>query len=187
LPTLRIHGLQAVMLVIVCAGLTLGNFLLLRKNSLLDTRLHGLTEARPGFKLPTLRGTDPDGKPAEIDWGVDQRRTLILVFAKGCDACDSTWPVWRTTLSSTHSRRGDLRIYYVDLSKQLDKQYLALHAIPFEFTIRNPDRATAYLVYNLRTVPQAILASPDGRVLDVWIGKPNGTRERSFANAFQLQ
>jgi hypothetical protein len=178
LSRFRIEGLSAVTLAFLCVALAGANLLLFSENRSLNRELRGMTEARIGSRLPSMRAIDLDGKPTEIAWASDSRRTLLLVFARGCGACDRAWPIWQQALS--WAPQAGIRVLYIDLSRALDRGYLERHNVVATSTVRLPDPATAFLVYNLRTTPQAILVSPEGRVLDVWAGVPTGARRESL-------
>jgi hypothetical protein len=146
------------------------NLLLVRQNR----RLAGLAEAhlralepQTGVRVPPIHGFDIGGREVSIGYGIDNRKTLVLVFATTCHVCDSNWPSWGTILRRLN--RDSFRVVGVDLSSKLDQGYIVRHGIDGLPVLAEPDPRMV-LAYNLNLTPQVILVSREGRIERVWTG-----------------
>ncbi|MGH9822295.1 MAG: hypothetical protein ACREDR_03400 [Blastocatellia bacterium] len=78
------------------------NVLLIRQNRRLSAlavnaptaRRPEVDPLRPGEIVPTLVGTDLHGRETRITFSSNSSRTLLLVFAPGCEVCEENAPNW---------------------------------------------------------------------------------------------
>lgn len=182
-------GLKVVFCIfaLVCLALGIANMYLLKENG----ELKALAKARiqsnqllPGMSVPALAGFDVEGKRISIDYGHDNRPTLLLVFSPTCGACDLNWPTWKHILAATDQR--SFRIALVDSSSFLAPAYVRSHGLTGlrVFGQVDPD---VWLAYKLGLTPQTILIDPYGRVERLWIGVIQGVRLTDLENALDLR
>jgi thioredoxin-related protein len=121
-----------------------------------------------------------------VQFGIEKRKTLFLVFSRTCKACDANWPSWRTLIEAT-KKDSRARIVYLDISASPRANYFSGHNIPVESLIVKPDPVSAFLLYNIRSTPQTILASQDGKVEKVSSGVMGGRDIRSWIEALDAK
>ena len=121
-----------------------------------------------GDSVPPLSGVTSIGSPATVEYKPGQPKTLLLVFARSCGACESNWPAWQRVLSQIDPKR--VRLIGVSLeSTDLSSQYLAQVGLTKAEMIVLPNVGSV-VSYRFRYTPQTILIGPEGKVEGIWSG-----------------
>ena len=83
------------------------NILLVAQNKGLKayaTRIERSLELQPGTPLPSVEGLGLRGEGIKLDYGVDPRKTLLLVFSNSCKACTDNMPNWEAVVKNIDQR-----------------------------------------------------------------------------------
>jgi peroxiredoxin len=156
-----------------CILLLSVNIALVHQNSQLKARLAlppPELEATVGAQVPNLRGMDLEGNPAEVLYGKDSRKVLVLVFSPTCPFCDQNWSRWQQVISSLD--RSSVRPVAVDVTSTTTAGFVAQHQLAsLPVFLKVDPRVT--VDYHLQLTPQTILVDPAGRVEKVWTGVLN--------------
>lgn len=183
------HVRQRTVLLYIAMGVVLVglNILLVVQNKSLRayaSRMDQSLELKPGTLLPSMEGLDPQGNKMKLDYGVDPRKTLLLVYSSSCGACQENMPNWEAITRGIDQEA--YRVVAVSLSPRGSKEYLSRYdigSIPVVAEV-NPKTRVAY---NFTVTPQTILIGLDGRVEKVWTGLLEGAEKRDVENAVGLQ
>lgn len=148
-----------------------------------ETSDHHIQNHRPltrGRPLPALSVRSPDGLPVTIRWNA-QRSTLVYVFTTTCVWCERNYPnftVLLKTLTTTH------RVIPVALDGQNLATYIARHPLGVQ-VFHSPDERTRE-AYQMGTVPQTLLISGDGVLIEHWSGAYSPGMQEQIEKAFRL-
>ena len=158
------------------------NVLLIRQNRRLSAlavnssaRRTEVDPLRPGEIVPTLVGTDLHGRETRITFSGNSSRTLLLVFAPGCEVCEENAPNWAMVVEVAERER--LRVVTVSLVPEvmLAEEFLSRNGLArFENVIGLA--AQSRKAYRLTQTPQTIILGTDGRVEGIWTGIVAGAR-----------
>jgi hypothetical protein len=127
-------------------------------------------EAVPGSHVPDLRGFDELGRPLEVRYGKEPRKTLVLVYSPTCGFCDENWPKWLALVPTLD--RAAVRPVLVDVTATSSQAFLAAHHLDGVPVFVQVDPRAA-LGYRFHLTPQTILVDSTGRVERVWTGVLN--------------
>jgi len=156
-----------VLLLVAVVGL---NLLLLKQNRDLKIAMAKSpreTVVKPGRVLPALHGKTINGESLTVSYGNDIRKTVLLVFAPGCDFCSQNMPNWHSLIRSLDP--NTYRVVALSIRSDGSRQYVktyGLTAIPAITELDPKDRVN----YELNVTPETILIDPDGKVEAVWTG-----------------
>jgi peroxiredoxin len=146
------------------------NLLLLKQNRDLKIAIAKSpreTVVKPGQVLPALHGKTIDGESLTVSYGNDTRKTVLLVFAPGCDYCTQNMPNWSRIIRSLDP--STYRVVALSVRSDGSRQYVETHklnAIPAITELDPKDRVS----YELNVTPETILIASDGKVEAVWAG-----------------
>lgn len=147
------------------------NFALVKKNRSLRN-LNRVYETNRhlsvGQRVPSLSGTDLTGTSVTLSYVSGAPKTLLLIFARSCPACDLNWAGWQNILR----RLGTANVRSVGISLEnrgLTTQYLRETGMNKAEALILPDGASV-LSYKFQLTPQTILVGSDSRVEGIWSG-----------------
>jgi hypothetical protein len=169
------------------AMLLLVNVLLVQQNKklkVLAMRPDRALEVKPGTALPPLEGLDGNGNRYSIGYGQDSRKTVLLVLAPRCHACEENMPNWEAIINGLD--RQSFRIAAVSLRSEGFKDYAdrrGINQIPI-LTEIDPKRRVEY---NLALTPQIILIDAGGKVEKVWTGLLRGEDKQDVELALNVR
>jgi peroxiredoxin len=181
------NGKIAALLMIAGVVLLLVNVLLAQQNKklrFLASRPDRSLEVRVGTALPSLEGVDDDGHRQRISYGLDTRKTVLLIFSPNCSACGENLPNWEVIIRGID--RQSFRLYAISLQSQGVKEYASQHGIN-EITLLTEIDAKYRVAYNLALTPQIILTDSDGKVEKVWTGLLQEEDKRDVERALNVQ
>lgn len=155
------------LLLVAVVGL---NLMLLKQNRDLKAAIAKSpreTVVKPGQVLPALHGRTITGESLTVSYGNDTRKTILLVFAPGCDFCSQNMPNWHRIIRSLDP--SIYRVVALSIRSDGSRQYVETHklnAIPAITELDPKDRVS----YELNVTPETILIDSDGKVEAVWAG-----------------
>jgi peroxiredoxin len=177
----------ATLMFVLGATLLLVNVLLVQQNKklkVLASRADRALEVKPGTALPPLEGFDINGAKHSVDYGRDSRKTVLLVLAPRCQACEENMPNWEAIINGIDQR--SFRLAAVSLQSEGVKEYASRHGINQIPVLTKID--PKYRVrYNLALTPQTILIAADGKVEKVWTGVLRGEDKHDLELALNVQ
>lgn len=153
-----------------CVVLLAANIALVRQNRQLKAQLSvppPSLEAVTGMQMPDLRGSDPAGKPIEVQYGKDPRKVLVLVFSPTCPYCDQNWPKWQQVISSLDG--SSVRPVAVDVTSTTTADFVVKHKLAVMPVLLKVDPSDT-VNYRFQLTPQTILVDRSGKVEKVWTG-----------------
>jgi len=152
------------------AVLLLVNVLLVQQNKklkVLASRPDRALEIKPGTAVPPLEGFDSDGNRHNVNYGEDSRKTILLVMAPRCHACEENLPNWEAIINGFDRR--SFRLAAVSLQSEGVNEYVNRLGIN-QFPVLTKIDPKYKVAYNLALTPQTILIDADGNVEKVWSG-----------------
>jgi thiol-disulfide isomerase/thioredoxin len=171
----RTRSTVSLLLLVAVVGL---NLLLLKQNRDLKTALAKAPRealVKAGQVLPALHGKTFNGESLTVSYGNDTKKTVLLVFAPGCDFCSQIMPSWHKIIGSLDPSK--YRVVALSIRPDGARQYVEtykLNAIPAITDVNPKDRVN----YELNITPETILIDADGKVEAVW-GGVFGEEERN--------
>ena len=169
------------------ATLLFVNVLLVQQNKKLKvmaSRPDRALEVKPGTALPPLEGIDSNGARHSIDYGQDWRKTILLVLAPRCRACEENMPNWEVIINRLDRR--SFRLVAVSLQSEGLNEYARRHGIDKVTVLTNIDPKYR-VAYNLALTPQTILIDADGKVEKVWTGLLSGEVKQDVELALNVR
>lgn len=173
-----------VLLTVLGGVLVVVNILLVRQNAKLRYNLERITrqyyrqvELPLDSFVPPLDGVDSNGTRSVVSYGVDPRKTLLLVFSPTCEVCDENWPSWNRIVASIEEL--SVRVVGVNISETLPDEYVGgfgLSGMQVLTQLDDEDKRA----YRLSLTPQTILVNAYGRVEGVWSGRLGSDREQEI-------
>ncbi len=118
-----------------------------------------------GSRVPPIVGRTIDGKEAVLKYNDTNVPTVLYVFSPQCTSCRKNLNNLHALLLSTSAR---YRIIGISLSSKDLNQYLTAENLNFPVYTDVKEAENRY--YHFGSTPETIRISPDGQVLDVWIG-----------------
>lgn len=163
------------------------NVMLVRQNKKLKVlagRPDRALEIKPGTALPQLEGFDSNGVRHSIGYGQDPRKTVLLVLAPRCYACEENMRNWVAIVNGLDRRT--FRLVAVSLQSEGFNEFASRHGInhvPVLTTIDPKYR----VAYHLALTPQTILIDADGKVEKVWTGLLQGEDKQDVELALNIR
>ena len=163
------------------------NILLVAQNKGLKayaTRIERSLELQPGTPLPSVEGLGLRGEGIKLDYGVDPRKTLLLVFSNSCKACTDNMPNWEAVVKNIDQRA--FRVAAISLWPQGVKEYLGRHQLGSIPVLAELDPKSR-VAYNLMVTPQTILINSQGVAERVWTGMITDKEKREVEEALGVR
>ena len=163
----RIGKKAAILFVLLVSALLVLNASLIIQNRSLRASVGTRSNIlHPGNIVPSLSGTDLDGKDFTLSYSNDPRKVVLLVFSPRCGFCTRNMPNWKALLQSLD--RKSYRIVGVSIISDGVKEYVSqqkLTDIPIIAEVDPKSRVS----YEMNETPQTILIDSDGKVEKLWI------------------
>lgn len=166
----RVRRSTMALLVFASLAVAVMNVMLLKQNRDAKSAISkssGATSLSPGHSVPRLHGKTAAGDEMTISYGVDKRKTLLLIFSPGCGFCAENMPNWKRIVSSVDSRA--FRIVAVSIVNDGAAQYLKTNGLVNIPAITDLDPG-ARAKYGMNITPETILIGSDGNIEKVWAG-----------------
>jgi peroxiredoxin len=181
----RIGKKAAILFVLlVSALLVLNASLIIQNRSLRASVATRSNVLHPGDSVPSLSGTDLDGKDFTLSYSNDPRKVVLLVFSPRCGFCTRNMPNWKALLQSLD--RKSYRIVAVSIISEGVKEYVSqqkLTDIPIIAEVDPKSRVS----YEMNETPQTILIDSDGKVEKLWIGLFSPDERSEIEQSFSLK
>ncbi len=155
---------------VLVASLVIMNALLVWQNRSLKTSISEANRSivlKQGSMLPPLSGLDARGGKVDFRYGIDRRKTLLLVFSPSCGYCTENMPNWQAIARNLDA--DSYRVIAVSTLPQGVEEYVNEYSLGDIPVIADADPKSK-VSYEMGITPQTILIDPDGRVEEVWIG-----------------
>ena len=176
------------LVLIACSMMLLtANAFLIKQNRVLKAYTSQLDRSKglqPGTRLPALEGLGLQGERINMSFGTDARKTLLLVFAPGCGACNENALNWQLMMNRLDE--AEYRIVGVSLVHTGTNEYVAQHKLK-DITVFADVDATNRAAYSLMLTPQTILIGADGTTEKVWSGNLLGSDRQDLESSLHLQ
>jgi len=122
---------------------------------------------KPDQSVPSIRARDIEGKDISFRYSPAEPYTLLLWFSAACEACRTNFEFW----NELYDGRIDSRIRFAgfcsgtpDESRQIASEQNIRFPV---LSISDPSMVEAF---GGNILPQTILISPEGKVLNSWPG-----------------
>jgi len=169
---------------LVSALLVLNASLIIQNRSLRASVGTRPSVLHPGNIVPSLSGTDLDGKDFTLSYSNDPRKVVLLVFSPRCGFCTRNMPNWKALLQSLD--RKSYRIVAVSIISDGVKEYVSqqkLTDIPIIAEVDPKSRVS----YEMNVTPQTILIDSDGKVEKLWVGLLSPDERSEIEQSFSLK
>ena len=166
-----VGGWQSVLIVCLVASVVLNVALALRvrdqRRAIDRVKASGVIAVGEG--VPAFTAKSLSGDPVEVRYDGDSRNTVLYVFSPRCDWCDRNEPNLQEILQRSGSTH---RFVAISLSEDGLHDYVLerSYQIPVVTALDEDTKAR----YKLGGTPQTLVISPEGRVLENWIGVYDG-------------
>jgi peroxiredoxin len=157
-------------------------------NVLLAHKIHSVIRFLPkevstsslkvGTSVPPITGTRSDGQSYIIRYSGSDRPTVLYIFTPTCVWCARNMDNFKTMVDKEGSR---YRVIGLSLSQEGLAQYLSKNELKLPVYSGLSDETKR--IYKLSGTPQTIVISPEGKVLEDWVGAWAGD-QKSQVEAF---
>jgi peroxiredoxin len=177
--------LNSHMLVVVLSGTLV---LSVTVNVLLAHRLRRLNVPKPAERILTIGSTLPpirlkalDGHQEWLSYQNSTQPTVLYVFTPSCSWCARNMDNFKTLLDK---ERGHYRFIGLSLSGETLPEYVAKNdlKLPVYYGVSSETLKT----YKFGTTPQTIVVSPEGRILQDWVGAYAGDQKTQVEAFFRV-
>jgi len=169
---------------LVSALLVLNASLIIQNRSLRKAAGTRSAVLRPGTIVPSLSGTDIDGKDFTLSYGNDPRKVVLLVFSPRCGICTKNMPNWKAMLQSLD--RNAYRVIAVSIISEGVKEYVVqqkMRDVPIIAQVDPKSRVS----YEMNVTPQTMLIDSRGKVEKLWIGMLSADERNEVEQSFSLK
>jgi peroxiredoxin len=176
----------ALLILLVAALLVLNASLIIQNRTLRATGGAGTrsTVLHAGSIVPSLSGTDLDGKNFNLDYGNDPRKVVMLVFSPRCGFCTKNMPNWIAIAQGLD--RNAYRIVAISTTSEGVKDYVGqqkLTEVPIIAEVDPKSRVS----YEMNVTPQTILIDSHGKVEKLWAGVLSPDERNEVEQLFSLK
>ncbi len=151
------------------------NVLLARKVRSTGASSHVL---QVGVNVPPITATRTDGKIETIAYSSSDRPTVLYIFTPTCSWCERNMDNIKALI---HLKDAEYRFIGLSLSGEGLSSYVRAHGLALPTYSELPQDLLQ--VYKLHGTPQTIVVSPEGRVIQNWMGAYVGN-QKSQVEAF---
>jgi peroxiredoxin len=169
-----------VMTVALAMSVALNVMLAHRVRSLTYARLATIAEhqLKIGATVPPIAAKRLDGQPGVISYQGAEQSTVLYIFTPPCSWCARNLDSLKTLLDK---EGGQYRFIGLSLSEEALPEYVAKNDLRLPvYSGLSPETLKAY---KLGGTPQTIVITPEGRVLQDWVGAYVGD-QKSQVEAF---
>jgi peroxiredoxin len=134
-----------------------------------------------GTTVPAIVAKRLDGQEESISYGEVNLSTVLYIFTPPCTWCARNMDNLKTLLDK---ERGQYRFIGLSLSADALQEYVAKNdlKLPIYSGLSNETKAA----YKLSGTPQTIVISPEGRVLQNWMGAYVGDQQKQVEAFFHV-
>jgi peroxiredoxin len=160
-------------------------------NVLLAHRLRGITHAQEtriaeyqlkvGTTVPAIAVKRLGGRPEVFSYQGTNKPTVLYVFTPTCMWCARNMDNLKTLIAK---ESGQYRVIGLSLSQEGLAEYVAKNDL--KLPVYSGLSAETKAAYKLSGTPQTIVVSPDGRILQNWIGAYVGDQKSQVEAFFRV-
>lgn len=161
------------------------NVFLARKNQ----ELTGLQNAKVaesqlkiGTAVPPIKVKSLDGRVDEISYRDLDRPTILYVFTPQCKWCARNLDNLKTL---SNEKAGQYRFVGISLSEGDLEKYASDNKL--QFPVYTGVSSDARQIYRMSSTPQTIVISPEGVILQNWIGAYVGDQKSQIESYFSVK
>lgn len=116
----------------VLVGLLILNGFLFYQNR--DLKIASVSRTREiavknGANLTPLKGIDLNSEKQSFEWGLDNRKTLVMIFSAQCGYCHENMPIWKEIINKADN--SSLRIVGVASSSIGIREFVQDEGVKF--------------------------------------------------------
>jgi thioredoxin-related protein len=158
-------------------------------NLLLAYKIKGLNDAagqaspqQPslvGASVPPLKATRLDGRQDVVSYAGSDRPVVLYVFAPQCLWCARNMDNFKTLLSQ---KQDSFRFVGLALREDGVREYVAENKLDLPIYYNPAEEAMRD--YKFASTPQTIVVSPEGKVLQNWVGAYSGRQQDEVEKYF---
>jgi len=141
----------------------------------------GATLSRVGQLLPSLVGRDTEGRLVKVRFDDRSIPTLLYVMDPGCTWCRRNSGNMNSLINQANGR---YRVVVISLSTLGLEQYRRAFGVSAPMLTVSDSAATDF---GSAGTPRTLLVSPEGRVLDDWIGAFSASTARKIEETVGVQ
>jgi len=169
---------------LLIAGLCVVNGLLIKQNRSLKAAIANQQPEflTPGQQVPSFTANTLSGKRHVVNFA-DHPKTVFLVFASQCPACERSLPYWRAIKDA--SDRLQYQIYGIALDNRANtKDLLTSNGLNVE--VFGSPSAEFKQLYKLNLTPLTIVIDNQHKVERIWAGAFNENSKREMESYFGI-
>jgi len=135
-----------------------------------------------GTTVPPIAAKRLDGQPSVISYQGAEQSTVLYIFTPPCSWCARNIDNLKTLLEN---ERGNYRFIGLSLSEETLPEYVAKNKL--NFPVYSGLSAESLKTYKLGSTPQTIVISPEGRVVQDWVGAYVGEQQSQVEAFFHVK
>jgi peroxiredoxin len=161
--------------------------LLAYKVKMLNDSLRALGTLPPpllevGANVPNIKASNLDGRQEVISYAEGSQPTVFYIFTPQCFWCIRNLDNLKMLFSQ---KQGSYRFVGISLTDKDVKDYVVKNGLDMPIYINPTEEAQRE--YKLGTTPQTIVVSPDGKVLQNWVGAYTGEQQAQIEKYFGVK
>lgn len=130
------------------------------------------SELKVGTAVPSITAKRLDGESETIGYAGGERPTVLYVFTPQCGWCTRNLDNLRTLIDQ---KGKDYRFIGISLSEEGLEKYVTDHQLPIPIYTDVPKEAGE--AYKMGGTPQTVVISPQGKVIQNWVGAYAGDQK----------
>jgi len=159
------------------------NIALAYKLSRFDHLVSATREQRlqPGTSVPPLKGVDLRGQVQTLVYNAENKPAILYVFTPTCIWCKRNLDNLKTLVAH---ESGEYRFIGVSLAKEGLPEYVVAQGLTMP--VYTGLSAEILRAYKMGGTPQTIVVSPEGRVVQNWMGAYVGDQKSQVEAFFHI-
>lgn len=169
------------MMLVVSVALNVMLALKIRYLTGMQNALRAERELEVGTEVPPITARRLDGRSETITYADSNRPTVLYVFTPQCIWCARNLDNLKTLVDQ---KGDDYRFIGISLSKEGLEKYVADHQLTFPIYTDIPKKTGE--AYKMGGTPQTVTISPQGKVLQNWLGAYAGDQKSQVEKYFDI-
>jgi peroxiredoxin len=138
-------------------------------------------ELKVGMTVPAIPANRVDGAKETISYVGTDRPTVLYIFTPECKWCLRNLDNLRTLIDQ---KGKEYRFIGISLSEEGLEQYLSVHKLALPVYVDVPKETGE--VYKMGGTPQTVVVSPQGQVMQNWVGAYVGDQKSQVEKFFKV-